>query len=252
MVEPDGLVMRSGGVQRGFNAPTPSFLIGGGSPPSETDMDRVMGRRRILRRCTAILALAGAALTLGGCVDDGYGYDGGVYGGGGYYGSGYYDGGLYGGGWPSYGWYDGFYYPGSGIYVYDRIGHRRRWDGPHGSWHGRPPGGGGGWHGGGWRGGRGDGQGHGRPPGDWHHGAGSGSDRGPGSWHGRPDGGRGQGRGAVGTALGAAVSGSQPSPSAGAPARPQSRFGGAGRSRGGFGGRFGGGGRRGGDGGRPH
>jgi hypothetical protein len=197
-------------------------------------MDRVTEQRRRVRRSLAALALAGAALALGGCVDDGYGY-GGVYGGGGFYGPSYYDGGVYGAGWPSYGWYDGFYYPGSGLYVYDRGGRRSRWDGPHGSWHGHPPGGGG-WHGG-WAGGPG-----GRPPGGWNHGPGGRPGGNPGDWHhdGRPGGNPGDGRGRAGGSMGAGTvlvphaPGS--APSAGG-ARPQGHFGG-----------FGGGGRRGGGG----
>lgn len=69
---------------------------------------------------------ASAALVLAGCssYDDGYGYGyGGVslgYNSGGYYDDGYYGG--YGG------WYNGFYYPGTGYYVYDRRGARHRWN----------------------------------------------------------------------------------------------------------------------------
>ena len=84
----------------------------------------------IRHRFLMAIGLAGA-LALGGCAyDDGYGYGGvsvgsGYYGGGGYYdpyyGPGYYQPGLYSG------WYDGFYYPGSGYYVYDRGGRRSRW-----------------------------------------------------------------------------------------------------------------------------
>jgi hypothetical protein len=74
---------------------------------------------------------AASLLALGGCVDDGYGYGGGVslgYGSPGYYGDYYndfYDGGY---GTPYYGWYDGFYYPGSGYYVYDRDHRPHRWN----------------------------------------------------------------------------------------------------------------------------
>jgi hypothetical protein len=71
------------------------------------------------------LALA-SALTLSGCYDDGYGYGGASvgYGSGGYYG---YDDYAY--GYPGYyGWYDGFYYPGSGYWLYDRGGKRHRWN----------------------------------------------------------------------------------------------------------------------------
>ena len=124
-----------------------------------------MKRQGGWRRAAPFFALAGA-LALGGCYDDGYGY-GGVYAGGGYY-SGYndfYDG-SYGGGYPPYGWNDGFYYPGSGIYIYDRGGRRHEWHGDRGGHGGPPPGG--------WRG-----QGHSGAaarvmPGGWH-GYGSGS-----------------------------------------------------------------------------
>lgn len=95
------------------------------------------------RRFLAAIGLAGA-VALGGCAyDDGYGY-GGVSVGTGYYGGGYYDNwgpSYYGagyGGYPYYGWYDGFYYPGTGYYVYDRGGHRHRWnDGQRRYWEGR-------------------------------------------------------------------------------------------------------------------
>ena len=92
--------------------------------------DRMRGTAR---RAASLIALAGA-LALGGCYDDGYnGY--------GYAGSGAYDGGYgyagYYDGWPGYGWYDGFYYPGSGIFAYDRRGGRHHWSGPGGrGWHG--------------------------------------------------------------------------------------------------------------------
>jgi hypothetical protein len=68
----------------------------------------------------AIIAVA--ALGLAGCssYDDGYGYGYSRvslgysnYGG---YGTPYY-----------YGWYDGYYYPGTGYYLYDRYGSRYRW-----------------------------------------------------------------------------------------------------------------------------
>jgi hypothetical protein len=137
-------------------------------------------RRNGWRRAAPFLALAGA-LALGGCYEDGYGYGGGAYAGGGYYGDGYADGyygdgyGYYGdgyyGGYPPFGWYNGFYYPGSGLFIYDRSGHRHDWHG----------GGAGGWHGGqggGWHGGQGGGW-HGGQGGGWHGGAG-----GHGNWHG--------------------------------------------------------------------
>lgn len=72
------------------------------------------------RRILAALAATAAALGLSGCVTDDYGY--GRVGVG--YGSGYYSG-------PYYGWYDDFYYPGTGYYIYDRGGHRHRWNDSH-------------------------------------------------------------------------------------------------------------------------
>jgi hypothetical protein len=70
----------------------------------------------------------GATLGLAACstYGDGYGY-GPSYGAGLSYGyDGYYDD-YYGYG-PGYGWYDGFYYPGSGYYVFDRAGRRHAWN----------------------------------------------------------------------------------------------------------------------------
>lgn len=75
----------------------------------------------------------GAALlgSLAGCADD---YVGG------------YGGGYYGAVTPYYGWYGDYYYPGTGIYVYDRYRVARRWsDGDRAYWYGRRNG---------WRGGR--------------------------------------------------------------------------------------------------
>jgi hypothetical protein len=79
-------------------------------------------------------ALVGGTLaTLGACAD-GYGYGGGGYGGGVGYAGGYsgpigYGGDYYGGvGYPGYGFYNDYYYPGSGIYVFDRGGQRRQWN----------------------------------------------------------------------------------------------------------------------------
>lgn len=81
-------------------------------------------------RIPYISILAAGALALGGCAygdmglglgfgsgysDFGYGYPYGPYGGYGTY-PGYYGG--FGYGMP-YGWYDDYYYPGSGLYVYD-------------------------------------------------------------------------------------------------------------------------------------
>jgi hypothetical protein len=73
-----------------------------------------------IKRVAPIAALI-SALALGGCAYDGYG---GVNVG---YGPGYYDdySGPY--GYAPYGWYDGYYYPGSGYWLYDRGGTRHRW-----------------------------------------------------------------------------------------------------------------------------
>lgn len=99
-------------------------------------------------RMRLAIALAASALSLGACAYDtygdpyGYGYGpyGGVspgyYGGYGSYGYGYggygYGGyGPYGYGYGSYdpfGWYGDYYYPGVGIYVYDRGRNRHVWN----------------------------------------------------------------------------------------------------------------------------
>ena len=114
------------------------------------------------RLATGLLLAAG--LSLGACYSDDYGYGyGGValsYGSLAYY-PGYqypysypypaypYPG--YFGGWghyrayPYWGWHDGYYYPGSGVYVYDRWrrphhwndGYRRYWGGRRDYWRGR-------------------------------------------------------------------------------------------------------------------
>lgn len=95
------------------------------------------------KRLAAAVAAAGLSLGLGGCMGD-YGY-GGVGYASDYYG-GYGDGYGYGygpslayGGYGGYGgWYNDFYYPGTGIYVFDRSGHRSRWnDGQRRYWEGR-------------------------------------------------------------------------------------------------------------------
>jgi hypothetical protein len=82
------------------------------------------------RRLTAVMLTGAAAMTLAGCDDyygSGYGWGSGYYGDYGYYGS-----------QPYYGWYDDYYYPGSGVYIYDRYGSRRTWDGHHRNyWEGR-------------------------------------------------------------------------------------------------------------------
>ncbi len=76
----------------------------------------------------ALLIVATAALGACSMYDDGYGR--GVvsvgYSSGGYYPyASRYDRNPY------YGWYDGFYYPGTGYYVYDRQGSRHRWSDRH-------------------------------------------------------------------------------------------------------------------------
>lgn len=68
-------------------------------------------------------ALLGGAGLLGGCAEDGYGYSGVSVG--------------YNSGWgsPYWGWYDDYYYPGTGVYVYDRYRHRHAWnDGQRAYW----------------------------------------------------------------------------------------------------------------------
>jgi hypothetical protein len=90
-------------------------------------------------RIPFISLAAASALALGGCaygdVGLGLGYGGG-YGDYGYgYGSSYYGGGYY-GAYPGYyngygypfGWYDDYYYPGTGIYVYDSYRRPRVWN----------------------------------------------------------------------------------------------------------------------------
>lgn len=81
------------------------------------------------------ILLSVLALGLSGCA---YGTYGGLGAG---YGSGYYTpygSSSYGYGRPyygtGYGWYDGFYYPGSGRYVYNRYGRRVRWNDRHRSY----------------------------------------------------------------------------------------------------------------------
>jgi hypothetical protein len=88
-------------------------------------------------RIPYISIMAAGALALGGCAYGDFGYGlgyGGYYGDYGYgspyyglgYGSPYYGYGL---GYEPFGWYDNFYYPGTGIYVYDSNRHRHRWSG---------------------------------------------------------------------------------------------------------------------------
>lgn len=90
----------------------------------------------LLKRLALVGLLFGAGLATSACTD-GYGYSGVAvgYGGGGYYdggygGYGYAPGYGYGyGGYPSYfGWYGDYYYPGTGIYVYDQYRRPYRWN----------------------------------------------------------------------------------------------------------------------------
>jgi hypothetical protein len=101
---------------------------------------------RVFNLRNAALALV-AGIGLGGCA---YGPYGGLGVGVGYGNNGYYDpyygggygygryGASYGYGAPYYGWYDGFYYPGTGYYVYDRYRRPYRWSDRHRRyWEGR-------------------------------------------------------------------------------------------------------------------
>lgn len=97
----------------------------------------------MVQRIVMAAALGAAGLALGGCADhDGYGgglgyagyYDEGAY--GGYGPAGYYE--PYGYGGYGFGWYGDFYYPGIGIYVYDRERRPYRWtDGQRRYWQSR-------------------------------------------------------------------------------------------------------------------
>lgn len=115
-----------------------------------------------MRKVAGLLLAGLATAALGGCAYDAeYGYAGGYGPGPGAYAYGpeydayYGDPSFYGAGW---GWYGDYWYPGSGVFVYDRYGHGRRWSGreqsywhdhgprpggPANPWHGRP---GGNWH----------------------------------------------------------------------------------------------------------
>jgi hypothetical protein len=73
-------------------------------------------------RATTVLILA-SATALAGCTTYGSnGYGGASIG----YGRGYYQQPYYAQSY--YGWYDGYYYPGTGYYIYDRQGSRHRWN----------------------------------------------------------------------------------------------------------------------------
>lgn len=136
---------RREGLQR-VSVQTPFNRLGGIFSLSPSRTGRVSMFAPRLR--TAALALA-AAFSLSACsYDDGYGYGGLNIG----YGSaGYYDpyyGYGYGGYAPYWGWYDNYYYPGTGLFIYDRFGGRHRWSDRHRRhWEGRRH------H---WRGDRGD------------------------------------------------------------------------------------------------
>lgn len=156
-----------------------------------------------LKRALVAALAVGLGAGVAGCTD-GYGYGGldvgygapygyadDYYGGYGYgdYGYGY---GGYGYGYPAgYGWFGNYYYPGSGIYVYDRYRRPYRWnDQQRRYWQGRPGYGQGGrgpnWNGFDHRDGR-PGYGNGRPDGRPGFG---GNPAGRPEWRGRPDGGQ--------------------------------------------------------------
>jgi len=89
-----------------------------------------------LKRLALLGVIFGVGLGTAGCTD-GYGYSGVAVGyGGGAYGDGYGYSDPYGGygyaggyGYPSYfGWYGDYYYPGTGIYVYDQYRRPYRWN----------------------------------------------------------------------------------------------------------------------------
>lgn len=103
----------------------------------------------LIKRLAMIGLLFGAGVATTACTE-GYGYSGLSvgYGNGGYYDGYGYDGYGYGGGYgayPSYyGWYGDYYYPGTGIYVYDQYrrpyrwndGQRRYWEQRRNGWRG--------------------------------------------------------------------------------------------------------------------
>lgn len=87
---------------------------------------------RLTKLSLAAMAAA-SAFALGGCADDMYGPYGYAPYGYGAYGYGYPYGGYgYGYGYGAYydpfGWYGDFYYPGVGIFVFDRDRHRHIWN----------------------------------------------------------------------------------------------------------------------------
>ena len=97
-----------------------------------------MFRRFGFKKLGLAAAMVGAALGVSACTD-GYGYGGVSAGYGGYYGDPYFAGYYPGYANVGYGWYNGFYYPGTGLYVYDRYRRPYRWnDGQRRYWQGRP------------------------------------------------------------------------------------------------------------------
>lgn len=94
------------------------------------------------KRFGLLSLLGGLSLGTAACTD-GYGYGGvGLGYGSGYVADPYYAGDYYGDGWGGgwggygagygglgYGWYNNFYYPGTGVYVYDRDRRPYRWNG---------------------------------------------------------------------------------------------------------------------------
>lgn len=90
------------------------------------------------KRVGLMTLLGGLALGTAACTD-GYGYGGASLGyGSAFYADPYYAGGGWGGFGPgvgpglglgsTFGWYDNFYYPGTGVYVYDRFRRPYRWN----------------------------------------------------------------------------------------------------------------------------
>lgn len=87
-------------------------------------------------RMRLALALAGSTLSLAACdyygpygysgVSLGWGYDGGYYS---PYGYGYPYYGSYYGGYDPFGWYGNYYYPGTGVFIYDSYHHAHHWNG---------------------------------------------------------------------------------------------------------------------------
>lgn len=87
---------------------------------------------RASSRLMILLALPASAVAIGACASDGFGYGGAGFA---------YDASF---GDPYWGWYGDYYYPGTGIYVYDARRHRHRWnddqrrhwEGMRSGWHG--------------------------------------------------------------------------------------------------------------------